>query len=864
MQLVERESFISFLETKFERVAGNEGHTMLICGEAGIGKTSLVNTFCRQYKNDAVIFQGSCDALTTPRPLAPVYDIASQLRHDLWGNHEHNDDRAALFTAVLQELEQQKKPVLIVFEDIHWADEATLDFIKFLARRIKRIRCLFILTYRDNEINARHPLRSLLGQLPPDTFTRMQLVPLSRPAVEKMAMEKGYNGEDVYSISGGNPFYVSEILASYSPGVPDNIRDSILSVYYQQPEKTKQVWELIAIVPGGFECEYLAKMEPLYTDAISDSLESKILIINQGLIFFKHELYRRAIESSLSPLRRVSLNKKILDRFLESFKYKNENERILHHAKGANEYELIAQYTLLSARHAATLGAHIEASKLYLSAIENYRGTNKRQLIELYELYAYECYLTSKNKDAILYIEKSLKLWQEQNDQENIGNCLRFLSRLWWFEGKTELAHSYALQAIELLQNQPSSKAKAMAYSNLSRLKMSEDLADECLYWGELGVVIAREVDDQETISTSLNNMGSALMLSGSTLQKGVDFIYQSLDIALKNSYHEFAARAYTSLLTIGVSIKEYEIARKALNEGLLYCEEKDIDSQKTYMLAYQARLDLETGNWNEAYTVAEELLRNDDLLPILKSCTLPVFATLKMRKGHQDALTILLEAKKLAFETKELQRIIPTIFALLEYEWITGESYLETELITYAINWLVGLGKFSKKSRFYFWLWKAGKEHLIPDGQYDDLDKENLTTAEKQTELWEKWTCPYEQALALAEQGEECKKKALLTIKELGADAVYEKMKREMREAGIKNIPRGIRNTTRSNLAHLTDREVDVLRLLKEGLQNKEIAERLFISAKTVDHHISSILLKLEVKSRVKAVNEAIQLEII
>ena len=864
MQLVERESFFSFLQTKFGHVTDSQGHNMLVCGEAGIGKTSLVNAFCRQHKDDAVIFQGSCDALTTPRPLAPVYDIASQLRSDLWGNQKHNDDRAALFMAVFHELELQVKPVLIVFEDIHWADEATLDFIKFLARRINRIRCLFILTYRDNEINSRHPLRGLLGQLSPESFTRMQLVPLSRPAVEKMALEKGYNGEDVYSISGGNPFYVSEILASYSPGVPDNIRDSILSVYYQQPERTKQVWELISVVPGGFECEYLEKLDAHYIEAIGDSLDSKILIMHHGLVYFKHELYRRAIESSLSPLRRVKLNKNILDHFLESFRQKHENERILHHAKNANEYELVAQYTLLSARYAAALGAHIEASKLYLSAIENYRGSDKHKLIELYELYAYECYLTSKNKEAIEFIEKALKLWQEQNDQENIGNCMRFLSRLWWFEGKTELAHSYALQAIALLKDQPSSKAKAMAYSNISRLKMSMDLVDECLYWGEIGVAIAREVDDQETISTSLNNMGSALMLSASTLKKGVDFIYQSLDIALKNAYHEYAARAYTSLLTIGVSIKEYEIARRALNEGLLYCEEKDIDSQKTYMLAYQARLDQETGNWEPAYTLAEELLNNDDLLPILKFCTLAVFATLKMRKGHPDALPFLLEAKTLAFETEELQRIVPAIFALLEYEWLTGESHIETEAISHAINWLIRLGKFSKKSRFYFWLWKAGKEHLIPDGNYDEQEGKKLIKAEKLAMLWGNWGCPYEQALALFEVNEDGKKKALLMMKELGADAVFEKMKREMREAGIKNIPRGIRNTTRSNRAHLTDREVHVLRLLKEGLQNKEIAERLFISAKTVDHHISSILFKLDVNSRAKAVNEAIQMEIV
>ncbi len=841
-----------------------KGICILLSGEAGMGKTSLVKAFCREHKNDCKIYQGTCDALFTPRPLAPLYDIASQIRSDLWGNGENTEDRAGLFTAVFHELENQRKPVLIVVEDIHWADEATMDFIKFLSRRITRIHCLFILTYRDDEIHSRHPLRNLLGQLSPDSFTRLQLTPLSRPAVEKLALEKGYNGEDVYSISGGNPFYVSEILASYSPGVPDNIKDSILSVYNHQGEATKHVWEILSAVPGGFETRYLEKMDPSYIDAVGNSLDSKILIQSNGLILFKHELYRRAIESSLSPQLRVAINKIILDLFLETFKQNQENERIIHHAKNANAYELVEQYTPLAAAHAASLGAHIEASKLYLSAIENYQGTDNNKLIELYELYAYECYITSKNKDAIIYTTKSLNLWMEKNDQEKIGNCICFLSRLWWFEGKHELAESYAVQAIEILDKQPSSKAKALAYSNMSRLKMSTDLTAECLFWGEKAIAIAQEVDDQETVSTTLNNMGSALMLDEPTQQKGVALIEESLEIALKNSYHEYAARAYTSLVTIGVSIKEYNIARKALGEGLLYCEEKDIDSQKLYMLTYQSRLNLETGNWEDAYAVADNLLKNEDLLPILKITALSVLATIKIRRGHRDALSLLLEAKTLAFETYELQRIIPAYLALLEYEWITGKNHIEIEALCETVNRIVALGRFLKKSRLYFWLRKTGKDYLLPKEGHEN-PKENYTDdIISDVAPWEKWGCPYEQALALFEGSVTDKKKALIIIQSLGADAVYEKMKQEMRTSGIKSIPRGMRTSTRANAAHLTERELEVLQLLKEGLPNKEIAGRLFISAKTVDHHISAILYKLDVKSRAKAVNEAIQMDII
>ena len=213
-------------------------------------------------KNDCYIYQGTCDALFTPRPLSPLYDIAWQMNSDLWENTSE-DRPGRIIYRIFYELESKRKKV-IVFEDIHWADEATLDFIKFFARRITQLRCLFILTYRDDEIHSHHPLRNVLGQLPPDSFTRLQLTPLSREAVEKMAAEKGYNGEDVYSISGGNPFYVNEILASYSPGIPDNIKDSILSVYNQQDEKTKQVWKILSVIPTGFEIKYLEKMEPSY------------------------------------------------------------------------------------------------------------------------------------------------------------------------------------------------------------------------------------------------------------------------------------------------------------------------------------------------------------------------------------------------------------------------------------------------------------------------------------------------------------------------------------------------------------------------------------------------------------------------
>jgi len=864
MELIERDGALALLQSQFENIAAGEGHCIFISGEAGIGKTSLVKKFCKDHKADCNIYQGACDALFTPRPLAPLYDIMWQADHELAHNSHSIEERTELFGRFFRELCNQPKKTIVVFEDIHWADEATIDFIKFFARRISRIPCMFILTYRDNEVNAQHSLRNVLGQLPPDTFTQLQLDPLSKTAVEKLAAEKGYSGEDVYSISGGNPFYVNEILASYSLGVPDSIKNSILSIYNGAELKTRQVWDLMSVIPASFEIKYLEKFEPLYASAIEQCIEKKIIVTNDGRISFKHELFRRAIESSLSPLRRVSLHKRILDLLQDSFEQNQEIERIVHHAKNANDYDTVLRHAPMAASEAAAVGAHTEAAKLYLTAIEYYQGNDKDVLIHFYESYAYECYLTNQVKDAIIYAGKSLTLLKIKNDQEKIGNNLRFLSRLWWFAGNRKNAERYAEHAIVVFEQQPASSAKAMAYSNMSQLKMLSDQPGECIFWGDKAIAMAKELGDEEILCHALNNVGDVRIRIPASRQLGVELLQQSLDIALKNAYHEHAARAYTNIGHNGMVIKDYDYANKALEDGLQYCELMSLYSWTMYMLSAKARIKLETGYWDEAYCIAHGLIKKEDQVPVVTIGALVVIATIRMRRGEDDVLPQLMEAKAKAVETMELQRIIPALVALLEYEWITGNTFIEDELLEHTISTVQQMGNIYENGQFAFWLLKARKRRLPLIEIYEGYDISSEERALNAAAGWKRSGCRYEQALTMFEGAEDDKRKAMVIFQSLGANVVHEKMKLEMRSSGIKKIPRGIRKATQSNAALLTGRELDVLQLLKGGLQNKEIAAQLYISAKTVDHHISSILYKLEVNSRSKAVNEAVRMEII
>ena len=864
MELIERDDFLTLMLKNFDEVTVGEGHCILIAGEAGIGKTSLAKAFCKSVEHRCEVYLGTCDALFIPRPLGPVLDIIWQLPGVNWTDTLNTNDKSALFTRFLHELANKVKPTIVVFEDIHWADEATLDFIKFLARRISRLHCLFILTYRDDEVHIQHPLRNVLGQLPSDSFTRLQLTPLSLKGVEELSAARGYNGEEVFAISGGNPFYVHEILASYSIGVPDNIRDSVLSSYKRLDEKTREIWEILSVLPTGLEIKYLDKLEPCYSQAIHNCVDLKILVTKGELIFFKHELYRRTIESSLSPLVRISWNKRILELLQKKFEENGELERIVHHAKNANENEIVVKYAPLAGKQAATVGAHFEAARFYLTAIEYYQGNDNDILLQFYQSYAYECYLTNQIREAIIYGTKAHNILMASNDTEKKGNCLRFLSRFWWFNGNGQKAEDYAKQAVEMLADQPVSRTKAMAYSSMSQLKMLADEREECIEWGEKAIQMAKEVNDEEALSHALNNVGTVLMRVHSSRQKGISLLQQSLAIALNNSYEDQVVRAYINLGSNAVVMRDYEVAKRNLELGTLYCEERDIDYGRPYLLVFKARMFVDIGLMNEALAIVTELLKNENQPPIIKIGALVIAATVKMRKGENDILPALLEAKEKAFVTREPQRVLPVLVACLEYEWITGNAFVDDSSISYTISLIENAGNIFDKSQFAFWLLKARNQEISLKESFEGFHVDSEKTALKASALWKQLGCPYEQALTLFYGSETHKRMAIDIVDKLGASAVYEKMKFEMRASGIKSIPRGIRKSTKANPANLTDREMGILHLLKDGLQNKEIASRLFISPKTVDHHISSIFFKLDVNSRTKAVQEAARLEII
>src|ERR687887_480567 len=201
--LLERETQLRVLEAAADDAAAGRGSAALVTGEAGIGKTTLVRAFAGRIASRARVLPAACDDLMAPRTLGPLRDAAAAGDGPLAAALRDGEAPDAVFGAVLDELALRRPTVLIV-EDVHWADEATLDVLGFAARRIEPLGAVLVLTMRDDEIDPRHPLQRLLGALAGSRLHRVALPPLSARAVRTLAAGTGRDAAALHALTGGN------------------------------------------------------------------------------------------------------------------------------------------------------------------------------------------------------------------------------------------------------------------------------------------------------------------------------------------------------------------------------------------------------------------------------------------------------------------------------------------------------------------------------------------------------------------------------------------------------------------------------------------------------------------------------------
>lgn len=852
MDLIERDYALQRLRDAVGRASQGAGLTVLVSGEAGIGKTSLVRRLVSECSEERVLW-GGCEALFSPRPLGPLHDMANAFDTDLQGMLGVDGLRARLFAAVLADLQQSPRTTLLVLEDMHWADAATLDLVKYLARRIHQIHALLLLTYRDDELGERHPLRLVFGDLPADTLIRVPLLPLSEVGVASMAQRSGCAAEGIFAATGGNPFFVTEVLGA--DGVPATVRDAVLSRAARQPPEVRALLDLVAIVPTRIEVSTVDALLAPTVEGISTALACGLLTAENGFYAYRHELARISMEQALPEPLAAALHARVLS-CLEASHDEVAMARLVHHAAGAGDAAAVLKYAPQAAAEAISHGSHSEAATLYAMALAHAEKLPRQAQAELLEQRAYQCYLTDQADIAIAASLRALAIWRELGNKRQEGHMLRWLSRMHWFVGRNGEAEVYADQAVQLLRSLPPDSELAWALSNRSQLYMLAGRTEEAVAWGADAIDLAKQIGDAEVLAHALNNVGTALYASGDV--EGKALLDQSLHLALERGYGEHVARAYANLTSAEVIVRDYPAALQTIRAARVYFADRDLDSWANYVLAWQSRLDFEQGRWDAAATLAGQLITRSTVAPVTRIPALAVLARIRLRRGDPGASELLDEASELASTTGELQRLAPIAAARAEAAWLRGDTHLTDALVLHAYDLAKQLRDRRALGELGFWCWKLG----AVQERYQDVEDPYALQWDGDwraaAAAWEQLGCPYMRAFALLDGDEASKLEALAMFTTLGAFATVKRCREQLRQAGVRGVTRGPRATTAASPAGLTLRERHVMTLLAKGLSNAEIASRIVRSEKTVEHHISAILRKLDVGSRGEAVAAA------
>ncbi len=858
MRLLERDAELTALGSYWAEALTGRGRFIFLGGEGGAGKTSVAFEFARRIAGRARFLVGTADAGATPRPLGPLIDVADTLGVQAEIN---NPDvrRASLFPLVRASL--GRSPTLLLLEDIHWADEATLDLIRYIGRRMDGLPMLVVATFRDDEVTGTHPLAAVMGDLATTaSVSRMQLPLLTAAAVAELAREADHAVDvaALYRSTDGNPFFVTEILAAGTDRLPATVRDAVAARAGRLTVPARRALDAAAVIGATAEIAIVlavsGQASGLASTGIDECVQGGVLLDRGTSVAFRHELARQAILDALPPGTRVDLHRKVLVQLTTAGS--KDHRRLAQHAVASADSAAVIVHAPRAALQAARLGSHREAAEHLRTVLRHGATLAAADRADLLERLCYECYLTSQPAEALDARRRALALHEEAGDTRRIGVDQRWISRLCWLLGRTADAERFAADAVATLQPLGAGSDLAMAYSNVSNQRMLSGTTQDALAWGQRALDVARAVGDREVEAHALNNTGTALMRRGDP--QGRIRLDLSLEIALADDLEEHAARAWTNIGVLQASERSLGGAAQTFRSGIAYCAERDLESSMLYMQSYLAGVLLEQGNTEVAVRMAQEVLRHPHFSPTSRIPALLATGLAGIRRGDPGVGAQLAELQGLAGSTAEPQRSLPVALLQAEAAWTAGRSediVALTDKVWAARAggqepWIIG--------ELAWWRTRGGATDAVEleSSAFDLPEPFALMSDGRVREAGNAWAAigrPFWSALALAAGGPAETAEAVAILLRLGATASAQAVRRDLAQRGLP-VPRGPRNLGRANAAGLTARELDILGYLVQGLSDAEIAAKLTLSQRTVGHHVSAVLRKLGVPSRSRA----------
>jgi DNA-binding CsgD family transcriptional regulator/tetratricopeptide (TPR) repeat protein len=839
-------------------VETRRGRVVLVSGEAGIGKTSLIRTFCQGAAESHHVLWGACDALFTPRPLGALLDVAETTGGDLADAVERGAVPYEVAGAVAR-LMDERRPTILVLEDVHAADEATLDVLRLLARRVDGLPALVIATYRDVGLDRWHPLRIVLGEIAAiSRVERLRLQALSREAVADLAAPRGAAADELYLRTGGNPFFVTEALAAAGEAIPATVRDAVLGRTARLSTGARLLLDAIAIAGTDAELWLVDALAPDGAGHIEEAIGSGIVVARTRSVAFSHEIARLTVEESIPPPRRLILHRAAIAALRSPPHGEPDAARLAHHALAAGDAATVLEFAPLAAAEAARHGAHREAAVHYGQALGFAELLPVDARAMLFSGRAFELFLTVQFEEAVPAQEQAVRCYEELGDRPGASAALSFLAQLRWMVGSLPEALTTTERALELAEGSKGPElVGALQMTTVLRLAAEDPAA--ALDWAQKAMELAVEIDDSRSLIVAGQLLGWVEYVIGNA--GGLEKLTGTLELAERAGHEDVVAMTYVMAVRTACRRREWQVAEPWVRDGLDYCVKRDFDVWRYYLLSWQSKILLASGRWTEAAETA--LICLGEPCPFGRIHALVALGLVRARRGDPDAWAPLDEAVTLAEPRRELQWIAPVAIARAEVAWLEGRNdaaIAETELAyDHALGldawWLGGLS---------YWRWRAGADEPVPGVGEEPYRLEMEGDWAAASECWQGMGSPYEAALALLEADDDAVlQRALASLQSLGARPAAGIVARRLRGRGSLGLPRGQRASTRANPANLTARELEVLVLVADCLHNAEIAERLFLSERTVAHHVSAILRKLGVPNRVQAVTEAARLGI-
>lgn len=866
--LIERELPLERLRELARQAAAGQGALALVMGEAGIGKSSLLRAFSAGLDGSFQVLQGGCEDLFTPRALGPLRDMAPAMGVELARLLDGEAGGGALFPRLLAWL-AAAGPTVLVFEDLHWADQATLDLLKYLGRRVAGMRVLLLASVRSDELPRSHPFWNWVGDLPPASTQRISLAPLSPQAVAALAAAAGRDGAALHRVTAGNPFFVTELLAGDGGGeqLPQSVRDAVCTRVARLSAAERALLEVLSVSPVACEDWLLAGvLGPQVRDAC-DSCAARGLLVTTaaGHCMFRHELARLAVAGQASPSRLRELHDQVCEVLSAHAPPQRPVElaRLVHHAAAAHDALRVLRLAPRAARDAARLGAHRQAAAHLAAALRFVsEATPAPEAAQLYEDWSYEAGLVCIDDDVLAARHRAIALWRGLGRSDKVGFNLRWLSRMHWYRGESAQAERYGMEAIATLEQLPRSRELAMAYSLRSQHEMLQDHPAAAIEWGERALALAGELGDVETRIHALNNIGTTRLFGGQP--QGQAMLEESLQLALEHGFHEHAARCYTNLTECAVTAKRFALAERVVTQGIAFDREHDLDAWTHYLVGWQAQLRMAQGQLLEAETIAQGVLRLPQLTLLMRLPALTVLGRTRARLGKPDGQALLAQALEGALATGEPQRIVEASIGLAETAWVAGRPDACCQALdALARHDTAGVNVWDR-GEIALWRYRSGAPSpagAAPDDLPPPIAAELAGDGARASALWLALGLPFEAGLALlgvpgAEAGAAAVR-AVALFERIGARTAATAARAQARRLGLEQaLPkpkRGPYCAARSHPDGLTRREAQVLELLLAGQSNADIARRLVRSPRTVEHHVSALLDKLGASNRVE-----------